>query len=251
MLASLLNPYGYRLHVHVAQYLGASFYLQHVSEFQSIDFHSFTAAYFETLLVLAIAAALWHLGSGRLVHVMLLLSWSHLALFSARNIPIFAVVTAPSIGLAMREWLERAGSLWPTQWMGKLAGNLEELETGLRTIATTGNRKHWHLVPCFVVLLLAFLLGHPGRAKSAARRIRPQPIPRRCGGDPSPVGPRADDSLVLELAVGRVFDIPPLAFDQRLRRWSNGFLRPCFRGRGVACMGSSSRLGTTFWHGTE
>ena len=141
VVASLLNPYGYRLHVHVAQYLGASFYLQHVSEFQSIDFHSFTAAYFETLLVIAIAAAMWHLGSGRLVHVMLLLSWSHLALFSARNIPIFAVVTAPSIGLAMREWLERAGSLWPARWMGKLARNIEELETDLRTIAKTGNRQ--------------------------------------------------------------------------------------------------------------
>src|ERR1035441_1217239 len=166
VVASLLNPYGYRLHVHVAQYLGASSYLQHVSEFQSIDFHSFTAAYFETLLVIAIAAALWHLGSGRFVHVMLLLSWSHLALFSARNIPIFAVVTAPSIGLAVREWLERAGLLWPTQWVGKLARNLEDLETGLRTISKTGNRRHWHLVPCFALLSLAFLLGHPGRVKA-------------------------------------------------------------------------------------
>ncbi len=165
-IASLLNPYGYRLHVHVAQYLGTSFYLQHVSEFQSIDFHSFTAAYFETLLVLAIAAALWHLGSGRLVHVMLLLSWSHLALFSARNIPIFAVVTAPSIGLAMREWLERAGSIWPTQWMGKVVGDFEELETGLRTIADSDQRRRWHLVPCVALLVLALLLSHPGRTKT-------------------------------------------------------------------------------------
>ncbi len=166
VVASFLNPYGYRLHVHVAQYLGASFYLQHVSEFQSIDFHSFTAAYFETLLVIAIAAAMWHLGSGRLVHVMLLLSWAHLALFSARNIPIFAVVTAPSIGLAMREWLERAGSLWPTQWMGKVAGNLEELETRLRTIANSDQRRRWHLAPCFALLVLALLLAHPGRVKA-------------------------------------------------------------------------------------
>src|SRR5713226_8150257 len=54
-VASLVNPYGYHLHVHVARYLGASFYLQRNSEFQSIDFHSLTAAYFETLLVLAMA----------------------------------------------------------------------------------------------------------------------------------------------------------------------------------------------------
>ena len=80
-LASLVNPYGYHLHIHIARYLGSSFYLQRISEFQSIDFHSFTAAYFETLLVLAIAAAFWHLGKGRWVQVLLLLSWLHLALF--------------------------------------------------------------------------------------------------------------------------------------------------------------------------
>ena len=56
-VASLMNPYGYRLHVHVAQYLGASFCFERISEFQTVDFHSFTAAYFESLLVLAMAAA--------------------------------------------------------------------------------------------------------------------------------------------------------------------------------------------------
>ena len=65
-IASLVNPYGYHLHVHVAQYLGSSFYLQRISEFQSIDFHSFTAAYFETLLVLAIARGSLALGQGKI-----------------------------------------------------------------------------------------------------------------------------------------------------------------------------------------
>src|SRR6266851_3843830 len=164
-LASLLNPYGYHLHGHVVRYLGASFYLQRISEFQSIDFHSFTAAYFETLLVLAMAAAAWHLGAGRLVHVLLLLSWSHLALFSARNIPIFAVVAAPGIGLAMREWLEYMGSCHPLHWPGKIGANLAELEAGLRSIANIHRRRHWHFVPCFGVLVLALLLTRPGRVK--------------------------------------------------------------------------------------
>jgi hypothetical protein len=135
-LATLVNPYGYHLHVHVTRYLGASFYLQRISEFQSIDFHSFTAAYFETLLVLAIAAAAWHIGKGRWVQVLLLLSWSHLALFSARNIPIFGVVAAPGIGLAMREWLEYASSCWPLEWPGRFGASLAELDTGLRIMAS-------------------------------------------------------------------------------------------------------------------
>ena len=169
-LASVLNPYGYHLHVHIARYLGASFYLQRISEFQSVDFHSFTAAYFETLLVLAIAAAAWHLGRGRWVHVLLLLSWSHLALFSARNIPIFAVIAAPGIGLAMREWLQHIDSRCPLGCPEKLSASLRELETGLQVLAKSNDKRHWHVVPCCGALVLALLLAHPGRV----RALRPE-----------------------------------------------------------------------------
>jgi hypothetical protein len=165
-VSSLANPYGYRLHIHVLQYLGASFYFERISEFQSVDFHSFTAAYFETLLVLAIAAAAWHLGSGRLIHVVLLLGWAHLALFSVRNIPIFAVVCAPGIGLAMRDWLQFASAHWPLDWRGKLASSLDELETGLKIIADHQDRRRWHLVPSLAVLALAFSFLYPGRVRA-------------------------------------------------------------------------------------
>lgn len=166
VVASLLNPYGYRLHVHVLQYLGTSFYLQRISEFQSIDFHSFSAAYFETLLVLSIAAAFWHLGSGRLVQVMLLLSWAHLALFSARNIPIFAVVAVPSVALAIREWLEHARLLCSLRWLWNLREGLTELEAGLQLIASGQRRDRLHCLPCLTVLTLAVFLTPPGHMKA-------------------------------------------------------------------------------------
>lgn len=162
-LASLVNPYGYHLHIHVVRYLGTSFYLERISEFQSTDFHSFTAAYFETLLVLAIAAAAWHLRSARLVHALLLLSWTHLALFSARNIPIFAVVALPGIGSAMRKWLVCARSRRRLIWLKRLAGAIAELEAGLQILANRKRGRRWHLLPCAVVVVLAVLLGHPCR----------------------------------------------------------------------------------------
>lgn len=155
-LASLLNPCGYRLHLHVAEYLGASFYFTRISEFQSIDFHSFNAAYFETLLILSIAAAAWHLRSGKMIHSLLLLSWSHLALFSARNIPVFAVVAVPGVSLAIREWLNR------DIWFHRLKRNISELERDLQLIVGQCRDKAWHLAPCFTVLVLAVLLDHPG-----------------------------------------------------------------------------------------
>ena len=158
-LATLINPYGYRLHLHVAQYLGTSFYFARISEFQSIDFHSFTAAYFETLLVLAIVAAAWHLRSRRFTHALLLLSWSHLALFSARNIPIFAVVAVPGISVAIREWLDN--EMVPH----KFKETLRELEWGIQLIGERYQSKGRHLAPCFALLVLAVLLAHPGHRK--------------------------------------------------------------------------------------
>lgn len=159
-LASLLNPYGYRLHLHVARYLGTSFYFARISEFQSIDFHSFTAAYFETLLMLAIAAAAWHIRSGRLIHALVLLSWSHLALFSARNIPIFAVVVVPGVGLAIREWTDGHGRSC------HFKASVEDVENRLTLLAKRLRTRSWHLAPSVVALVLALLLAHPGHRKA-------------------------------------------------------------------------------------
>jgi hypothetical protein len=159
LLASLLNPYTYRLHLHVAQYLGTTFCFARISEFQSIDFHSFTAPYFETLLILAIGAAAWHLRAGRVTHALLLISWSPLALFSVRNIPIFAVVVAPGAGLAVLDWLERSAVFH------SLKANIAQFESDLQRIADRCQRRGLHLAPCFVALVLALVLAHASQPR--------------------------------------------------------------------------------------
>ncbi len=177
LAASLINPYGYRLHIHVAQYLGTSFYAQRISEFQSADFHSFSAAYFETLLALACAAAFWHLASGRLTQVMLLLSWMHLALFSVRNIPIFAAVAAPGIASALHEWLEYAHSCSSPNWLRRFSSSVSELESGLQLIASHSKRDRLHCIPCLAVLTLGVFLAYPGRLKALHAEFDPNRFP--------------------------------------------------------------------------
>jgi hypothetical protein len=177
LAASLINPYGYRLHIHVAQYLGTSFYVQRISEFQSADFHSFSAAYFETLLALAIAAAFWHFASGRLIQAMLLLSWAHLALFSVRNIPIFAVVAAPGIASALRDWLEYARSSSSLKWLRRFSSSVSELESGLQLIASHRKRDRFHCIPCLAVLTLGVLLAYPGHSKALYAEFDPNRFP--------------------------------------------------------------------------
>lgn len=176
-VASLVNPYGYHLHLHIVQYLGTSFYVQRISEFQSADFHSFSAAYFETLLAFAIAAAFWHFASGRLIQVMLLLSWAHLALFSVRNVPIFAVVAAPSIAWALREWLAYARSSSSLKWLRRFSSSVSELEGGLQLIASHRKRGRLHSVPCLAIVTLGVLLAYPGHLKALHAEFDPNRFP--------------------------------------------------------------------------
>lgn len=53
-LTSLLNPFGYKLHVHVYQYLSSPFLMRHIEEFRSPDFRHLQAQSF--LLLLALTA---------------------------------------------------------------------------------------------------------------------------------------------------------------------------------------------------
>ncbi len=176
VLASLLNPYGYRLHVHVIQYLGSPFYLQYISEFRPVDFQWQSASYFETLLVLAVGAALWHLGKGRLVHVLLPLSWAHLALLSARNIPIFAVVSLPGTALAVSEWMACAQDRSRATPMGAAAKALAEVENDLGSIASNiGARAA--LAPVLGMIVIGVLLAHPGRMNSLRAEFDPTQFP--------------------------------------------------------------------------
>jgi hypothetical protein len=175
-LASLLNPYGYHLHLHVLKYLGSPFYLQYISEYRPVDFEWPSAAYFETLLVLAIGAALWNLGNGRLVHVLLPLSWAHLALLSARNIPIFAVVSLPGTALAIGEWMAFAQQQWRATPMGAAAKALAEVENDLGSIAgNIGARAA--LAPALGMIVIGVLLAHPGRMNRLRAEFDPTQFP--------------------------------------------------------------------------
>lgn len=166
ILAGLLNPYGLDLYVHITHYLGRSFYWGRISEFRSVDFHSPTAAYFESLLILAVASAAHHLKRRRTTHTLLLLSWSHLALFSVRNIPIFAAISAPSVGLAMKEWIDGAQTYWKDSWACGLRDAIVSFEADLRAMSANRKGVHMHAIPSIAVLAFAGILYHPGRSKT-------------------------------------------------------------------------------------
>src|SRR5262249_1527964 len=54
LLASFVNPYGWRVHEHVFAYLQNDYLMDHISEFRSFSFHAAGALYVELFLAIAV-----------------------------------------------------------------------------------------------------------------------------------------------------------------------------------------------------
>ncbi|MDQ2899096.1 MAG: hypothetical protein M3Y07_04755 [Acidobacteriota bacterium] len=160
LLASLINPYFYRLHVHILQYLSDSYQLRNISEFQSISFQSPAATYFEVMLMLGMAAVLWSLTRMQFAYVILIAGWAHLALISARNIPIFLIVTAPVVAEMLSVGLERLHTASVSGWVRRSAAATQRIATEFGAVDRMGR------VPLFsgvaaLVLAAGFFAATP------------------------------------------------------------------------------------------
>jgi hypothetical protein len=102
--ATLLNPYGWRLHQHIAGYLRSSWILDNVQEFQSPSIRSESMLVFAVLLLAGVALASRALARGAWFDGGLTLIWALAALRSARHIPLFAVVAAPVVAAECAAW---------------------------------------------------------------------------------------------------------------------------------------------------
>jgi hypothetical protein len=95
LLATLLNPAGFRLWQTGLGFLGSRYLVDHTAEYLSPDFHQ---AYTWPFLLM-IGAGLVILGFARVrlpaTWVFMIAGWTIMALYSVRNVPLFAVLVSP------------------------------------------------------------------------------------------------------------------------------------------------------------
>lgn len=96
-IATLINPYGYMLYVHLNDYLSNKFFMNHIDEFLSPNFHGVAEKCFEVLLLLSVFAIAISRRRLRLSHLLVVLFAIHASLFAARNIPISSILLTLTI----------------------------------------------------------------------------------------------------------------------------------------------------------
>jgi hypothetical protein len=176
LAASLINPYTYRLHEHLFQYLRDPFIQQHITEFFSLSFHHPTAIFFETMLLLSAVSVFWYARQGRYTESLLLLVFGHLALLSARNIPIFVLVAAPPVAGLVQAWLNGLPESELAQWLRRAASKYNRMAA--RT-AETERIPRWHLVSVLGLAMVAALLFAPAPPKKFRAEFDPQSFPAK------------------------------------------------------------------------
>jgi len=174
LAASLVNPYTYRLHLHVVEFLRDSYQSQHIMEFMSLSFQHPLAMFFEAMLLGGALASAWYVSEGRYIEPLLYLVWAHGALVASRNIPICMIVTVPMVAEAAHAAFQRLPRCNVAGWLRVLAASLN------RVVANTCESDalpRWHAISAAGVLLLLALLWAPQPPKRFRAEFDPKFFP--------------------------------------------------------------------------
>lgn len=110
--ATLLNPYGWNLHRHIVEYLGSSWILDNVQEFQSPHIRGENTQVFAVMLLFGVALVSRAFARKQWFEGVLVLALGFAALRSARHVPLYAVASAPLMAQECEAcWAAVAGKL--------------------------------------------------------------------------------------------------------------------------------------------
>lgn len=158
--ASLANPYGYRLHLHIARYLSDRSLYRTISEYQAIDLQSTTALYLELMLLVGGVAAWRSLRQREFTPAILYLFWGQAALYAARNIPIFMLVAAPFAARGLAQLLEELAAA-PVH--DRIRRWVRAFQDCAAAFGRLDRRPRWHLASGLgaAAVVALFLAPHP------------------------------------------------------------------------------------------
>jgi len=136
-VATLVNPYGWRLHSHIYRYLGDRYLMNRIDEFQSPDFHGWAQRCFVVILVLTLIAFAGNRSLGnplarnrgklRLSHLLVLLLAAYAGFYSSRNLPVssmlLVLIIGPILWANFAALADRPGA-W--QWLRRFTARTSE-----------------------------------------------------------------------------------------------------------------------------
>jgi hypothetical protein len=164
-LATLVNPFGWRLHAHIYRYLSDRYLMDRIDEFRSPDFHGWAERCFAVILMLALIA-FWGNGRSnnrtklRLSQLLVVLLAAYAGFYSSRNLPVSSMLLALIAGPILWEnFVSLADKPGAWQWVRNSAARISNFSDrmGAQEIQFRG-----HLWPVVSVALAFAICLHGG-----------------------------------------------------------------------------------------
>ena len=146
LAACLLNPQGYKILLFPFKLVSDRFIMDHIGEFLSPDFHVWMPFKYLLLLLIAVLAA--SRKNIEITELVLILIFTNMALYSARYIPLFALITAP---ILTRKADEAKGMV-----SGKLADFFRKRSENVARVDARARGFFW---PAAAVIIVAAAIG--------------------------------------------------------------------------------------------
>jgi hypothetical protein len=179
-LATFVNPYFYRLHLHIFHYLTDGFYSANIMEFQSLNFQSAQARYLELLLAAGAAAAFIRLRRMDVTWPLLFALWAHLALYSARHVEIFVLLAAAPSAEMLSLVFDQAPA-W--RWTPRLRLPIAAARDFLQDWNCFDRGPHWPVASVAGAAMLAALLYAPHPPAGCRAVHDPKAFPVAAAGE--------------------------------------------------------------------
>lgn len=128
---TVINPYGFHILLFPFQLTSSKDLMDSVSEFISPNFHESSAIYFESFLLLLLAAIAVSRYKLNKFEIILLLGFTHMSLYSARYIPLFAIIASPVLARMLHALLHDSDSR-VAKFVKKRSGNISKIDAGTK-----------------------------------------------------------------------------------------------------------------------
>jgi hypothetical protein len=155
--ATLVNPYGFKLHVHIYRYLSNRFLMDHIDEFQSPNFHYVAQKCFAGLLLLTLVSLAAKKDKASASQGLVVLFAVYAGLYASRNIPVSSLLLILVIGPWLSDGMENLAGKVSIRWRRPASTSF------LRRMETIELSLRGHLWPIAAIALTCWIAAHGGK----------------------------------------------------------------------------------------
>ena len=177
-VATLVNPFGWRLHAHIYRYLSDRYLMNRIDEFRSPDFHGWAEGSFAVILVLVLVAFAGNGRKLRLSHLLVVLLAVYAAFYSSRNLPVSSMLLVLVAGPLLWENIASLADkpdAW--QWVRNCAARISEFSDrmGAQEMQLRGHL--WPVVSVALAFAICLQGGWLGSRQLIHAQFDPQKVP--------------------------------------------------------------------------